>query len=95
MGRIEERETGEKFGYIGMLAVDKQYRRRGIGRRLMTSVIAAFTHEDIKEIRLETETTNTASQGLYQSLGFHITDTLPSHYSDGTDAYRLVLPNER
>jgi len=97
VSRLEVGEQGEVGGYIGMLAVNKLYRRRGIGRRLMTAALAAFTKEGAKQVTLETETTNEASQTLYLGLGFHIKEVLPHLYSDGTDAYRLVmlLPSER
>ena len=97
VGRIDGEDQGEKHGYIGMLAVDQHNRRKGIGRQLMQAAIAAFTSSGASEITLDTESTNVASQALYQSLGFLYTETLSSHYSDGTDAYRLVLrlPSER
>lgn len=97
VSRLEAGEQGEKLGYIGMLAVDKLYRRRGIARRLMTAALAAFTSEGAVQVTLETETTNEASQALYLGLGFKVQEVLPQLYSDGTDAYRLVklLPSER
>ena len=53
-------------GYIGMLAVDPEHRRLGLGRRLVERNIEAMKLLDADEIILETEVTNHAALKLYE-----------------------------
>lgn len=42
-------------GYMAMLAVDKDYRKKGIGKALVTMVIDRMVEDGCKEVMLETE----------------------------------------
>ena len=61
-------------GEIGRLAVDKEYRRRGIGNRLMAHVIRYAVAQSYKSLDLLVKSSNTKAIGLYQKLGFSSTE---------------------
>ncbi|KAF9040161.1 acyl-CoA N-acyltransferase [Panaeolus papilionaceus] len=78
-------------GYIAMLSVDKQWRKRGIATTLVQKSIQAMKQEGVDEIVLETEYDNYAALSLYESLGFIREKRLYRFYLNGKDAFRLVL----
>ncbi|ORX61010.1 acyl-CoA N-acyltransferase [Piromyces finnis] len=78
-------------GYIAMLAVDKEYRKRKIGSTLVKMVVNKMKEQNADEIVLETEKTNTGALGLYEYLGFIRDKSLPRYYLNGVDAFRLKL----
>jgi peptide alpha-N-acetyltransferase len=78
-------------GYIGMLAVDKNFRKHGIGSRLVIETVNIMKQRNCSEIVLETEITNTGALTLYQNLGFIKDKRLYRYYMNGVDAFRLKL----
>ena len=91
VGNVEIKDNRPK-GYIAMLAVDKSYRKRGIGKQLVELLIHVFKKEyNVDEVYLETETSNVAALGLYESLGFIRTKLFMNYYLNTNSAYRLKL----
>jgi len=80
-----------KRGYIAMLAVDKNYRKKKIGATLVSKAIEAMICDEADEVVLETEVTNTAALMLYERLGFLRDKRLFRYYLNGVDALRLKL----
>jgi peptide alpha-N-acetyltransferase len=80
-----------KRGYIAMLAVDENYRRKKIGSSLVLKSIRAMANEEADEIVLETEITNKSALKLYENLGFVRDKRLFRYYLNGVDALRLKL----
>jgi len=81
-------------GYIAMLAVDNNYRRRKIGSTLVRKAIRAMILDEASscdEVVLETEITNTSALRLYENLGFVRDKRLFRYYLNGVDALRLKL----
>ncbi|XP_069115993.1 N-alpha-acetyltransferase 30-like [Argopecten irradians] len=78
-------------GYIAMLAVDSDYRRKRIGSHLVRKAIRAMILDDCDEVVLETEITNKAALRLYENLGFVRDKRLFRYYLNGVDALRLKL----
>ena len=90
VGNCEEKKI--KKGYIAMLAVDKKYRKKGIGKKLVTLLMEVLNEVyKVNEIYLETEVDNYAALGLYESLGFIRTKMFMNYYLNGNSAYRLKL----
>lgn len=78
-------------GYIAMLAVDKKYRKQGIGSALVQRAIDGMIAMGCDEIMLETEVTNKGALRLYENLGFARDERLVRYYLNGGDAFRLKL----
>lgn len=78
-------------GYIAMLAVDENYRKRKIGSNLVLKAIQAMVVDDADEVVLETEISNKPALRLYENLGFVRDKRLFRYYLNGVDALRLKL----
>jgi len=101
VGKIDNEEEGYSLhgngatfptGYIGMLAVSKDYRRRGIGKALVQRVVHRMKKMGCRSVTLETEVSNVTAQRLYQeSFGFIREELLCRYYLNFGDAYRLRL----
>ena len=96
----KQKKTGMLKGYIAMLAVEQEYRRLGIGRKLVQLTLTRMKELGIAEGVLETETDNAAALKLYESknvfdcdvgFGFVRDKRLISYYLNGNDAFRLKL----
>lgn len=59
-----------RYGFIDALHVAGQYRRFGVGRALLRHVEAQTAADGHAEIRLETDTFNTASRAFYAACGY-------------------------
>ncbi|KAM0677918.1 N-alpha-acetyltransferase 30, partial [Conglomerata obtusa] len=78
-----------RYGYIGMFAVDKQYRRKGIGTRLLDMCLQSFFENRIYDIVLETEYDNYAAIRLYEKCGFIKVNFFKNYYLNNKHAFRL------
>jgi peptide alpha-N-acetyltransferase len=78
-------------GYIAMLAINKEYRRKKIASKLVLMSIKEMIKRGCDEIVLEAEVTNDAALNLYEHLGFLREKRLYRYYLNGVDAYRLKL----
>jgi len=78
-------------GYIAMLAINKEYRRKKIASKLVLMSIREMIKRGCDEIVLEAEVTNDAALNLYENLGFLREKRLYRYYLNGVDAYRLKL----
>jgi peptide alpha-N-acetyltransferase len=68
--KLAKHKSGSYRGYIAMLAVDQQVRKRRIGTSLVRRAITAMIADNADEVVLETEVTNTGAISLYEKLGF-------------------------
>ncbi|KAI9722843.1 MAG: N-alpha-acetyltransferase mak3 [Chrysothrix sp. TS-e1954] len=89
--KLEPHRDGPLRGYIAMLAVQEEFRGRGIATKLVRMAIEAMIARDADEIALETEITNQASLRLYERLGFLRSKRLFRYYLNGNTAFRLLL----
>eukprot|EP00829_Urostomides_striatus_P005294 TRINITY_DN1594_c0_g1_i4.p3 TRINITY_DN1594_c0_g1~~TRINITY_DN1594_c0_g1_i4.p3 ORF type:complete len:122 (+),score=48.16 TRINITY_DN1594_c0_g1_i4:58-423(+) len=78
-------------GYIAMLAVETEYRRMGISKKLVQMTLDRMREQHVDECVLETEAVNEPALRLYESFGFIRDKMLPCYYLNGNDAYRLKL----
>ncbi|CAD7966249.1 unnamed protein product [Amoebophrya sp. A120] len=76
-------------GYIGMIAVDTNFRRKGIAKTLVQLSLNKMEERGAHECILETELTNLGARKLYQDCGFVKHKRLPAYYLNGVDAFRL------
>ncbi|XP_064622897.1 N-alpha-acetyltransferase 30-like [Lineus longissimus] len=89
--KLDMHKNMVRRGYIAMLAVDENYRRRKIGSHLVLKAIRAMVKDECDEVVLETEITNKAALKLYENLGFVRDKRLFRYYLNGVDALRLKL----
>ncbi|ODV86509.1 hypothetical protein CANARDRAFT_206889 [[Candida] arabinofermentans NRRL YB-2248] len=97
ISKVETHRNVRIRGYIGMLAVNEQYRGLGIAKKLidlnLNSMINTYKCD---EIILETEVVNKTALKLYENFGFIRIKRLFRYYLNKHDAYRLILPiNEK
>ncbi len=75
------------------IAVEPQFQRQGIGRRLLDFAIriacAAGPQNNVSEIRLTVPETNTVGRRLYTSNGFEVLDAEHGAYDGGQRAIRM------
>ncbi len=80
-GYIVARETAGEL-HINNVAVREPYRRRGIGRALLGSVIAEASRLSVNTAFLEVRSGNLAAQKLYEECGFKAIARRSKYYSD-------------
>lgn len=78
LGMLAQRGTR---GWIGGLGVLPAYRRRGIGRQIMESLLESAQQSGIQDVQLEVIDKNDRAYALYRSLGFKDHRTL--HVAEG------------
>lgn len=61
-----------KVGVISFIAVDKAYRRKGVGRELVRRAESLFRSKGCRYSAASTRSGNTASIGLFKSLGYSL-----------------------
>lgn len=91
MSKVEPNRANVKRGYIAMLAVQQDFRRKGIGKELVVRSIEQMRESGAEEIVLEAEYSNKAALRLYEGLGFIRDKRLQAYYLNGSDAFRLKL----
>ena len=75
-------------GHITNLAVDTQWRRQGLGRRLLATMETLLRQEGIRRVTLEVRVSNRAALSLYRQLGYRERGVRKRYYQDnGEDAY--------
>jgi len=78
-------------GHVLKIAVARDARRRGIGRRLMAALEAEFIDRGAEFAWLEARESNDEAVGFYRSLGFVEVGRRRRYYSDtGEDALILI-----
>jgi ribosomal-protein-alanine N-acetyltransferase len=76
----------EDEGHIISLAVDKNYRRKGIGAELVIYAIDIFKKCNVSEIKLEVRIGNNGAKEFYTKMGFKEKEIFKNYYEDGEDA---------
>lgn len=80
-----------KEAHLTAIAVRSNYRRSGIGERLLISVIELATQLNADIITLEVRASNEVAQTLYKKYGFQLVGRRPRYYShNGEDAVLMT-----
>lgn len=78
--------------HVIRLAVVAPVRRQGVGRALLTGLVACANGWGARAVLLEVRASNVAAQALYATTGFRTDGMRPRYYTDGEDACVLRLP---
>ena len=76
-------------GHIMNIAVDADYRRRGIAECLLSSALEIVRKEAGNEVYLEVGANNTPAKQLYRKFGFRVYGIRKRYYRNGEDAFIL------
>jgi ribosomal-protein-alanine N-acetyltransferase len=105
VGSEYERAGDPVLGFIGVwllvgeahivtVAVREEYRRLGIGERLLIAVIETALQYDQEVLTLEVRKSNEAAQLLYQKYGFERVGLRKRYYTDNhEDAVLMTTPD--
>ena len=80
--------------HITTFGVHPDWRRQGIGRQLLLSLVDLGRTLRARRMTLEVRASNEPAQGLYRSFGFQIVGRRPRYYTDdGEDALVMTTPD--
>lgn len=83
---------GEWIAWNGGTAVAKEYRSKGIGRRLLEATLDILEDNDVHVTTLEAISENKGAIALYQSLGYDIIDHLEC--LEKKDGHISIVPSD-
>ncbi|MFW9939215.1 MAG: ribosomal protein S18-alanine N-acetyltransferase [Candidatus Thorarchaeota archaeon] len=98
MWRVEQIPSLDSLRYVNKghlvsIAVSEEYRRRGIGTKLLANSMAAVKKHKITEYVLEVRVSNYVAIKLYEKFNFKIERVKKNYYRDGENAYYMVRTN--
>jgi ribosomal-protein-alanine N-acetyltransferase len=76
--------------HIATLAVHPDYRRRGIGTRLLRVGLDEGLRLGVSHAMLEVRSGNSGAQGLYRKFGFEVVHRRPRYYKDNHEDALLM-----
>ncbi len=80
--------------HITTIATHPDYRGRGVGELMLSSLISVAYTNHARYVTLEVRVTNTVAQNLYRKYGFAQTGVRRRYYSDNhEDAYVMSTPD--
>ena len=72
------------------IAVRRDLRRKGIGRRLIDAAIRAGREDGARWVTLEVRQSNLEARKLYESIGFRIVGERPNYYGEMEESAILM-----
>ena len=72
--------------HITLVACDPEHRRQGLGRTVLTALLATALEQGAIHATLEVAASNQAALALYASLGFAEAGVRRAYYRNGDDA---------
>lgn len=103
VAEIRRRHGFKVIGYIGYwlivdeahistLAVDPRVRRRGVGKKLLSTALRSAARKGAERVTLEVRESNSGAIAMYQSFGFELHSRKSEYYRDnGEDALVMIL----
>ena len=78
--------------HIATIATHPEFRRQGIGARILSAALEEGSEAGVKRAFLEVRTSNEAAQSMYRKFGFEATGRRLRYYKDnGEDAILMTL----
>ncbi len=81
----------KQFAHLLSIAVASKFRKNGIGKKLLTTLISSTKKQSSRGMKLEVSESNQVAISLYRSLGFSEQRMALNYYPDGADALVMVL----
>ena len=79
-----------EHAHVNLFAVDPQYRRFGIGRKLLVWLEETARVGGIFTINLEVRANNVGGRAFYRALGYQEVRAIPGYYSGRETAIRMT-----
>ena len=64
--------SSKRVGYVDLMAVDPNFRRKGVGMALMNMLLDQFQRNGIDTVHLDVPVEQEAAVGLYRKIGFKV-----------------------
>jgi [ribosomal protein S18]-alanine N-acetyltransferase len=78
--------------HVATIATDPEYRRQGIGRRLLAHALRRLITDGARSSFLEVRESNVAAQDMYRKFGYEVTGRRRRYYRDNDeDAILMTL----
>lgn len=77
--------------HINNIAVKEEYRRQGIGKRLMAELVRLAKDNGVRYMTLEVRDSNEAAINLYKGFGFEVKGVRKRYYDNRFDALIMWL----
>ncbi|MEM2021786.1 MAG: ribosomal protein S18-alanine N-acetyltransferase [Zestosphaera sp.] len=88
VGYITGFVTSDNYCHIASIAVDPNFRRMGLGSRLIEVFEGRCVGMGVERVRLEVSVLNEEALKLYRKLGYEVVERIPNYYPD-SDAYLM------
>lgn len=75
---------------LGDIAVDPEWRRRGLGALVLEHVMSQAAQQGVRELYLEVRESNRTAQRLYERYGFRIVGHRRNYYSGPREDARVL-----
>jgi ribosomal-protein-alanine N-acetyltransferase len=83
--------TAAETADVQRIAVRPDWRRRGVGRRLLRALLEEADQRGCREALLEVRADNAAAIAMYEQAGFDVIARRPGYYRGEADALVLRL----
>ena len=82
-----EVEENTEFGHIITINVVRNFRRKGVGKRLLIEIETILKQKGVEQSRLEVREDNHSAINLYQTLGYKTIGKLENYYGKKHGVY--------
>jgi len=82
--------TGTKVARILMLAVIPEFRRKTMGKKLMSRFYQICLERGLDSVILEVRKSNKEAIAFYEREGFSVYGEIPNFYSNGEGAFKMT-----
>lgn len=80
--------------HVATIAIDPEYRRQGIGKRLLAHALRHMIRDGARSSFLEVRESNRAAQEMYRKFGYEVTGRRRRYYRDN-DEDAILMSLER
>jgi len=81
----------KSLGHVISIAVQREFRGRGIGKKLLKELISRLFAMGAKRVRIEVRESNKVAINLYKEMGFVVKERIIGYYNDGESALVMFM----